>query len=512
MKRSSRTKTQNKTLLLALALVVGTCFLKIAVSQITQQPTIYLSPSTYAAKHLGENFTISVNIKNVTEDMKLIGVQWKLKFNSTILDVLTATEGDFLKSFAARAGPDYGTYFYWIEENELVISFTLYYKEPWPPGIFPRGEGTLATLAFNSTYRPKEPQPKASCVLEIANTMLLTVDGTEIPHDSENGYYEITPLVFPSLAVSPISYVATHKSEVFDINVNIEGLDREWRLVGLQFKLRYDAALLGVVNITKTGYFFESFAPYGVLGDAFQELDYVIAWCLISPNSSTGEWKPPFSFPEGSGLLAVVTFNATNFPWEPNPSCALQLDDAQLIDAEGEPIPHKVRHGYYEVGRYLALMPNAGFAATTMIGGRFAANSVITATWDGRPIITVPSPLATDSHGNFTGIITVLTPTVPGVHTVIVTDQEGKNATATFTVVDMTGPTGPQGEKGETGPTGPTGPQGERGQTGPRGEQGETGPQGPAGSAGPTEVLWASIIIAIIALVVAVYPLLAKKT
>jgi len=513
MEKSSRTKIKNRVLLLILGLIASTCLLGIGTSEATEQPTIYVSPSTYTATHIGENFRITVKIRNVTEDMKLIGVQWKLEFNSTILDVLNVTEGDFLKSSAARAGPDYGTYFYWVEDDGVVSSFTLYYKEPWPPGIFPKGEGSLATITFNSTYRPKEPEPKASCALGINSTILLDVDGVEIPHDLEGGYYEIMPLGLPRLVVRPSSYIAKHEGEVFDINVNIEGLDRDWSLIGVQFKLRYSTTLLKVVNITKTGYFLEGFAPYGVLKDAFQEFDYVLAWCLVSPNSSTGEWKPPF--PEGSGILAVVTFNATSFPWEGRPSCALRLDDVDLIDAYGNSIPSMVSHGYYEVSPYFTLIPNTGFAATTIVGGRFAANSVVTVTWDGKPMITVPSPLTTDSSGNFTAIITVLTPTDPGAHIIMAIDQQGVNASATFTVIDMRGPEGPQGDKGDKGDTGPqgqTGPQGERGETGPKGDKGDTGPQGPAGPAGPTEVLWASIIIAIIALIIAAYLLLVKKT
>jgi hypothetical protein len=150
-------------------------------------------------------------------------------------------------------------------------------------------------------------------------------------------------------------------------------------------------------------------------------------------------------------------------------------------------------------GNKISLTPSTGFAATTVVGSGFSNNSRITITWDGMPIPTVPTYVVTDATGNFTAIISVLTQTTLGAHTVNATDESGNWATATFTVVDMTGPIGPtgptgsQGPKGDTGAQGLTGPQGPKGDTGAQGltgsqglpgengTRGATGPQGPAG-------------------------------
>jgi len=133
----------------------------------------------------------------------------------------------------------------------------------------------------------------------------------------------------------------------------------------------------------------------------------------------------------------------------------------------------------------IVLTPYTGFASTTVAGSGFSDNSKITIKWDGTVIPTVPSPLTTDANGNFTTIITILTQTSPGPHTVNATDESGNWATATFTVVDMTGPPGPKGDKGDKGDTGAQGPQGQIGPTGPQGPQGIQGPQGPQGEQGP---------------------------
>jgi N-acetylneuraminic acid mutarotase len=91
---------------------------------------------------------------------------------------------------------------------------------------------------------------------------------------------------------------------------------------------------------------------------------------------------------------------------------------------------------------HVSLVPNTGFASATAIGSGFSPNSKIIVTWDDTKMPTVPSPLITDSNGNFTAIISVPTQTEPGTHTVKATDESGNWASATFTVINMTGPKG----------------------------------------------------------------------
>jgi hypothetical protein len=501
MEKISRIEIQKTSLLIIVALIASAYFVPTVVSQPPTQPIIYVSPSTYNATRIYESFNISVNIRDVTETMQLIGAQWKLKFNATILEVLDVVEGDFFKAFGQ-------TIFSYTQEGDYVISFSLLYtgspdSPEWPPAVFPEGEGTLAIITFNTTYRPTLSEPEISCDLQITDTMLLDVEGSEIDHSSEDGHYVVALL--PSLTVTPKQYVAKREGEVFPISININELDSSWRLVGVQWKLKFDPDLLSVLNVTEGG-FFKAFGQ--TIFSYTQEGDYVISFSLLYTGSPDSPEWPPAVFPEGSGTLATIFFNATHFPWKPVPSCDLKLDDVGLLDVDGGYIPYKVSHGLYEIAPYLALMPNTGFAATTIVGGRFASNSKITVTWDGTPVVTVPSPLTTDSNGNFTAIIAVPAQATLGtplisVHTVAATDEELNSANATFTI-DISGLQGPQGERGpqgEKGEKGDTGLQGPQGPQGPQGEKGETGP------AGPAEMLWGSIILAIVAIVIAVYSL-----
>lgn len=133
----------------------------------------------------------------------------------------------------------------------------------------------------------------------------------------------------------------------------------------------------------------------------------------------------------------------------------------------------------------ISLSPNSGFSSIIVSGTGFSSvsDNNITIYWDGTPIPTYPSKVETD-YGEFTAIINVLNQTNPGIYNITVIDSQGLQASAFFTVVNMTGP---QGLQGDTGPQGPEGTFGEKGDTGEqgvpgeKGEKGDTGPQGEMG-------------------------------
>lgn len=120
----------------------------------------------------------------------------------------------------------------------------------------------------------------------------------------------------------------------------------------------------------------------------------------------------------------------------------------------------------------IVLTPYTGFASTTVSGSGFSNESIVTITWDGTAIPAIPNPVETDAGGGFVALISIPTQTTPGAHIVNASDEVGNWATATFTVVNMTGP---QGSKGDTGEQGPQGLKGENGTQGLQGSQGPPG-------------------------------------
>jgi hypothetical protein len=174
-------------------------------------------------------------------------------------------------------------------------------------------------------------------------------------------------------------------------------------------------------------------------------------------------------------------------------------------------------------GVFLSLVPQSGFASTTIVGSGFSNDSAVSITWDGMAIPTVPDVLMTDGTGDFNALISVPTQTATGAHIVRAMDGSGNIGTAMFTVVNMTGPQGPKGDTGSQGATGLQGPQGLKGDTGAqgstgsqglKGDKGDTGPQGPAASLQGAQLVLIAFPTAasICALCIAAIALLRKRS
>jgi mannan endo-1,4-beta-mannosidase len=173
---------------------------------------------------------------------------------------------------------------------------------------------------------------------------------------------------------------------------------------------------------------------------------------------------------QDDGTLYADYDHFTVYHPEDNATCAIiqNYSDTVLAKSGLETLPT------------ITLTPNTGFATTTISGKFFpTAGSTVTITWEGieKPLPTVPTEVKIDTTGGFTAIISVPT-TTPGNYTITATDTDGVSASATFTVENM---------KGLQGPTGAT------------------------GESAPTAVMWASLIIAIVALIGALYVFVRAK-
>ncbi|GEM_PF-1923064 len=151
----------------------------------------------------------------------------------------------------------------------------------------------------------------------------------------------------------------------------------------------------------------------------------------------------------------------------------------------------------------LTLSPNSGFSSIMVVGAGFSPGDNITIFWDGSAIPTILSPLYVGLGGGFTALINVPSQTKPGSHNVTAKGLVGgTNASALFTVVNMTGPNGPKGDAGSQGAQGSTGQKGDTGEKGPAGEPGSKGDQGP-----PGEMSLPQSILIIFALVLSILSL-----
>jgi hypothetical protein len=102
----------------------------------------------------------------------------------------------------------------------------------------------------------------------------------------------------------------------------------------------------------------------------------------------------------------------------------------------------------------IALSPPQGFAMTMITGSGFDEYKTVTIAYDGAVQSTIPAVVKTDNQGCFTALISIPDELAVGGHTITATVRHGDSASATFTVVDMTGPQGIQGVAGEDGKDG----------------------------------------------------------
>jgi len=319
--------------------------------------TLQVEPALVSvqAPYLNYTFDVNVTLKNVDAASKLIGVQFRLRYNTTILEVVNVTEGLFLQDLRWDL---YGTFWAFYVEDDLlygphVLAGNMIYPNTtngvFDQTLFPEGSGIVATITFKVIYLLTEPNASISCPLEFieAETIIFDGDGNEIPHNIQNGYVEITSSQF--LSVNPSLYHASSRGELFNITIEANNIDARWHLIGIQFRLTYDPKLIKVVNVTEGSFLqdprwnlYETFWVSYVEDDLLYG-PHVLAGNMIYPNTTNGVFDQTL-FPEGSGIVATITFKILQGPPSAVP---FKLIDTQLFDPDGNKIPYNLQGGQY---------------------------------------------------------------------------------------------------------------------------------------------------------------------
>jgi len=561
-------KMKRKSLLLMLT--VALLFVSLAAIRITyaQETTISVDPAAGMADP-GTYYSVNVTVANVTG---LSAWELKLGYNPVVLDLkeVDVVQGPFLSAagatdfnvevtmygyaqvgcaltedVTASGSGTLATFSFLVLPNypgfsNLTLYDTILYNSTLGEIVHTTADGEFtATLVPAFTWTPEYPITDETVTFNATESFSgLGLGITDYSWDFGDGS--------TGTGVIATNEYAAYRQEPYIVNLTIT--DEDARQISLtQELLIYREVVIADIWLTDqwTEYTFTEvvqgeeivYPPYAIVVTAAnfgtQTETFNVTLTFSVPTALTGygitnstynvtlaagtgsgfslwwDWEP--TDPEGNLLPAgTYTFSAT----------------ATSVEGELDTTNNNMTFSF-EILAGLSATPDTGIAATTLTGAGFVANSTVTITWDGTAIPTVPSTVvATD--GTFTAIISVLTQNDPGIHNITATDGTGISANATFTVLDMTGPagadgadgedgaTGPAGADGEDGATGPAGADGEDGATGPAGADGEDGATGPAGAAGedgadaPTEYLWASLILAIIAILIAAFGIFRK--
>ncbi len=505
---------------------------------LAQPPAISVDPASGQADP-GTYYSVNVTVADVAD---LSAWDLKLGYNPLVLDLKEAdvVEGPFLNASGA---------------TDFNVEVTMYgYAQvgcALTEDVTASGSGTLATFSF--LVLPNYP---GFSNLTLYETFLYNSTLGEIAHTTADGDFTATlvpaftwtpeyPIIdetvtfnatesFSGLGLNITEYswdfgdgstgagvIANHtytayRKEPYIVNLTVH--DEDHRLVSLtQELLIYREVVIADIWVSDQN-LDEAFTSIvaGDEGTYYPPYSIVVTAANFGTQTENFNVTLTFSAPTdliGYGIsnstynmtLAAGTGSGFGLWWDWNPTdpegnllpAGTYTFSATATSVEGELDTTNNNMTFsIEILAGLSATPDTGIAATTLTGAGFAVNSTVTITWDGTEIPTVPSTVvATD--GTFTAIISVLTQNDPGIHNITATDGTGISANTTFTVLDMTGPAGPAGADGADGADGAAG---------------APGADGEDGADAPTEYLWASLILAIIAILIAAFGIFRKGT
>lgn len=146
----------------------------------------------------GQEFDLNIIIKNVAAAWELVGLNFKLNYNSTMLQIVSVSNGTFFENWA---GPPNGGMFYIgpvFGPDYIIVGVMILPDENGTyHGPFPEGEGVVYTIRFKGILQGVYPTTY-TCPLDLDDSWVDfgDKDGVSIPKDpSVDGTYTMKPRV-----------------------------------------------------------------------------------------------------------------------------------------------------------------------------------------------------------------------------------------------------------------------------------------------------------------------------
>jgi len=113
------------------------------------RPTIKVEPAIGPSKVLfaNETFQVNVTMNNLSEDWQVEGVQFSLRYNTTLIDFVNATEGPFFAQFVVATGQE-TIFAYALDDDYVMVMVWLSPDENGTYPIWPNGDSVLTTITF----------------------------------------------------------------------------------------------------------------------------------------------------------------------------------------------------------------------------------------------------------------------------------------------------------------------------------------------------------------------------
>lgn len=329
-----------------LALLISCVTLAFGTVRVAAPETarVYVDPPLVADMAMvpGTLFTVNVKVDNVVADPGLVGAEFKLTYDPTILNVRVLEEVMFHTVTPLPEWDNIWQLQLLIDNTEGYVAYACTWQDlnlAYEGGYAPiSGSQTIARIVFEVTST-------GECLLSFSwnghdSVILANPYAEAIPHESVDGYFSNIPPWTPELMVYVDPAVTDNSSlrvgSIFNVSVKMDSNILHQGVIGLQFNFTWDPAILEAVGMTEI--MFNEVTPRSDSSNIWQIMHkinntggyLVYAYAFMDVKKAISGGYAPIA---GNHTLAYIAFRVKD-----TATTGLNLTDCKAGDLYGNPL------------------------------------------------------------------------------------------------------------------------------------------------------------------------------
>jgi hypothetical protein len=315
------------SLILFFILVSSSFMMLLPASKAVEPVRVYVDPPSVVDPPVF--FNVSVKLDNVAD---LAGVQWKLKWDPTVLAAVNISEVMFHEVTPRSAWDNIQRL--WLDTDNVIGVARYAYDytngvEAKESGYLPiSGNHTMAIIGFQVTG-------VGNCSLDLVDLELVNMNADPIDHENGNGFFSnsVAPPPLPPSQIESadvLVYLDPHRvsespgAQTFSVAVKLDSIANHSGMLYVRFSLSWNSTLLECVNATDV--IMHEVTPENEWGnieltmewDNAQGVFYYDGFFSDVQRALSGGYEPFF----GNHTIAVITFQVKDYG-----KCLLHLSD-----------------------------------------------------------------------------------------------------------------------------------------------------------------------------------------